>query len=396
MDAKAFSERSPGHLTACAMGGFAFLPDALPPGGLANVLGPLAARIAAAESALGELNGAATGLANPNLLIRPLERLEAIASSRMEGTETELTELLVHEDDEVGETGATREVANYARALRACIETLPLLPVSARLIRRAHAELLAGLSPARARAEPGEFRRVQNWISGPLPGIEHARFVPPPPNAVGSLISSLEDFIHAERFGGLPPLVHAALVHYFFETVHPFADGNGRVGRLLIPLILLEKNALRQPLLHMSPELELRRERYLDLLLDVSLTGNWADWIDFFLTQAEASCARALTTMRALAAYRRQVDQLVLTPRSSALATKVVDELFARPLITIPQVRNLLGVSFRAAQLHLERLTVPGFLMTDDTARPRRYIAGGVIAIIEGRAPPPLTRRLTA
>lgn len=389
MDVAAHSSPA-GRYVPCSLGGRAFVPDLLPPADLASVLGRLAFAIGEAQGALGELNGAAAGLANPNLLVKPLERLEAIASSRMEGTETALVHLLEHEDDEDDEDGATREIANYGRALRLGIRDLATLPVSARLIRRSHRRLLSGLAPGRARGEPGAFRTVQNWIGRAGQGIERARYVPPPPQEVGDLMGHLEIFINAERFAGLPPLVHAALAHYFFEAVHPFADGNGRVGRVLIPLTLMAGGALRHPLLHMSPELEERRDEYLDLLLHVSRRGAWQAWIGFFLERAEASCRRTLTTIATLGAYRRDVEDMVRTARSSGLAATLLDALFASPLITIPRAQRLLGVTFRAAQLHLERLSALNFLAEDDTVRPRRFVAHGVLAIVEGRRAPTL------
>lgn len=247
--------RSPsGSLVPTERGQWAFVPNPLPP---QLDLGPLAETIADAAQALGELNGIGRTLTNPLLLITPLQTREALASSSMEGTYTTIDALMIVEagGPETDPTLDTREVANYRRALANAVASLSDLPLSIRTLCDAHRTLLQNIARHRgATVRAGDLKILQNFIGART--IEDARFVPPPPREATECLSAMERYIHREDRLGIPVLVDAALIHYQFETIHPFADGNGRVGRMLIPLFLMSRGVMHQPLLYLSPVLE--------------------------------------------------------------------------------------------------------------------------------------------
>jgi Fic family protein len=281
-------------------------------------------------------------------------------------------------------TSDTREVFNYVQALRHGVQRLKDLPVSTRLILELHKILLRFVPHARrGHFTPGDFRTAQNYI-GKQRDITKARFIPPPPPVHLTCMSDLEKFIHSQGYSGFPPLVFVALVHYQFETIHPFPDGNGRVGRLLIPIILKEKGVMPEPLLYMSQYFEDHKDEYVDLMLAVSQKGNWLDWIQFFLKGVEESCARTIDTIGKIKALHREYVERCQQARSSALLVQIVDALFERPLTTVPAVRELTGTSYRAAKNNLEKLVKCGILaQRDGEYRPKFYLAPELISIFE-------------
>ena len=314
-------------------------------------------RIADAEAALGRLAGAGRLLPDPHLLVQPYLRREAVASTRIEGTQATLVEVF---DAEAGDEplGAdVEEVVNYVRAMELGLRRLETLPLSTRLIREMHGVLLAGVR-GRER-QPGELRTTQNWIGPPGATIETATFVPPPPGELAGLLTDLERFVHDDP--QLPPLVQAALVHYQFETIHPFLDGNGRIGRLLIVFFLVVRDRLPSPLLYLSPFFEGRRQAYYDALQGVRQRGELDSWLRLFLdgvqTQANDALARAERLSDLRERYRASVQA---TTRGGA--NRLVDLVFEQPVVNSRTVERRLGLSRPAALNALRQLETLGIL----------------------------------
>lgn len=379
MNPEDFNHSPSGRLTPTIDGAMAFVPHPLPP---ALDLRPMIGLIAQATQSMGELSGIGRTLPNPMLIIRPFLRKEAVASSKIEGTVTTMSDLVLFEagKSERDVTPDTVEVRNYIRALEQGIPMLEQLPVSSRLILELHRILMSGVAQGRgAHIMPGEFKRDQNWIGARL--IQHARFVPPPPTEALDCISELERFIHADD-GQTPLIVKLALVHYQFETIHPFPDGNGRIGRLLIPLILAERKQMSHPLLYLSSYFEKHYNRYIDLMFDVSRTGNWDAWIQFFLEAVVAACADGIKKAHAIQDMHRDYMQRVQTARSSALLGKLIDDLFDIPATTIGYAQRHLDISYNAAKNNIDRLVDAGILRQDPTpGRPAWFIAHEIILL---------------
>jgi Fic family protein len=367
-----------GRLVPTERGQWAFVPHPLPP--VEIDLAELSQPLAAAAMALGELNGIGRTLVDPLILIRPLQAREALTSSSMEGTYSTLDDLALAEAGvaEKTSTSDTIEVWNYRRALSGALSSMSDIPLSLRTLRDAHRMMLSGVSRHRgSTALPGEFKVHQNFIGGRE--IEAARFIPPPPREAMEALGQLESFIHRDDRNGLHDLVEAALIHYQFETIHPFADGNGRVGRMLITLHLTWRNLLRQPILYMSPVFERRKDEYIDRMFEVSKTGDWTGWIRFFLEVMETSCRQAIETSDTLLEihqdYRRRASG---AGRSSNLLT-LVDTLFRSQVITIPMAASLLNVTYRAAQMNIETLLRENIISElPGSTNPKLYIARGI------------------
>lgn len=308
-------------------------------------------RVADAEAALGRLAGAGRLLPHPQLLVGPYLRREAVASTRIEGTQASLVEVFDAEASDQPLGPDVEEVVNYVRAMEIGLQRLQTLPVSTRLIREMHAVILAGVR-GRER-QPGELRTTQNWIGPVGATIETATFVPPPADELGNLLTDLEYFIHEEP--QLPPLVQAALVHYQFETIHPFLDGNGRLGRLLVVFFLVVRDRLPEPLLYLSPYFESRREQYYAALQGVREQGDFDRWLGLFLdavrTQAVDAVARAerLTDLRER--YRIEVQAA-----TRGAANQLVDLAFEQPVLNARAVERRLDISRPAALNALRQL----------------------------------------
>jgi Fic family protein len=381
-----FRESPCGRIVRTIDGAFAFVPEPLPP---SIQIEPLVGLLTEAAMHLGELNGIGRTLPNPYLLISPFQRREAVASSNIEGTVTSLSDLFLFEAgaDERARPPDTREVHNYVRALEKAITRLDELPVCLRLIREIHSILLTGVRRHRgANIPPGDFRPDQNWIDGRT--VHSARFVPPPPNELASALDALEEFIYEPVPSSIPILVHLALIHYQFEAIHPFPDGNGRVGRLLIPLILYEKGVMPHPLLYLSTFFEKHRDEYIDLLSEVSKTGAWREWIAFFLTGIRDQCEDTIVRARKLqdlqANYRERLQQA----RASALLTRLVDIIFETPYVTIPRAQEKLGVTYRSAKQNVEKLLEANILSEFPIQRrPKIFLAAEVLSIIHSETP---------
>lgn len=333
----------------------AFLPDPLPPSPPLVWEGNLQQALEAATLALGRLDGISRLLPDRVLFLYAYVRKEAVLSSQIEGTQSSLSDLLLFEIDEAPGVPLSDvvEVSNYVAALEHGLARLREgFPLSNRLIREIHGVLLSrGRGSGKA---PGEFRRSQNWIGGTRPG--NASFVPPSPASVPDCMGSLERFLHG-REDGLPVLVRAGLAHVQFETIHPFLDGNGRVGRLLITLLLSQQGVLREPLLYLSLHFKQHRSRYYDLLGEVRRSGDWEGWLAFFLRGVERTAQTAVSTAHILAEVFES-DRARIEPRGRRAGSglRVHEALKARPILSIAEASRRTGLSFPAASSAMELL----------------------------------------
>ncbi len=379
MDGSAFTNPS-GELKPLVGGGHAFIPAPLPPTDLD--MARLAIPVSEALQALGELKGAARRLANPWLLIQPMQRAEALATSAMEGTYTTMDQLVL-EEAEVGIGSAdAREVANFIQALDwASAQVDAGMPIAHRLLCGAHERLLRGVRGANSR--PGQYKRDQNMIGNPDRKVTTARFVPPPPDITPDLMAQLERFINEEeRQSAFQGLVDIALVHYQFATIHPFADGNGRLGRMLITLLAKKWGLLDHMLLYVSPELEERKERYIDCLFAVSARSAWEEWVAFFAETVVRSSARIIGTIDSLVALHEDFRARAARVGRSSNLQKVVDELFRIPVVTTPSVEVLLGVTYMAARNVIEKLERAEILRPIPDTRPQAWKAPAIIDLV--------------
>jgi len=345
----------------------------------------LVAALSDADRAIGRLAGEGRSLPNPHWLIRPFVRREAVLSSRIEGTQATLGELLSAEAAAAERSpDDLREVANYVVALEHGIERLRELPLSLRLVRELHQHLMTGVRGGQA--EPGEFRSVQNWVGPPGCRIEDATFVPPPPQELPRWLGEWEAFLHDRS---RPPLIHIALAHHRFESIHPFLDGNGRVGRLLIPLLLVEREVLPAPLLYLSAFFEATRSDYYERLQaarsedPVAARAGWHDWVLYFLRgaarQSEDAVSRAERISRLLAEWRART-----TGARARSVPAMVDLLAENPYWTVNRAAARLGVAFTTAARAIDRLVEAGIMeRVGDAKRDRLFCATEILAILE-------------
>jgi len=360
-------------------GGYsAFVPAPLPPefDWTAKLIGALSD----ADRLVGRLAGEGGRLPNPHILIRPFVRREAVLSSKIEGTQATLGELLAAEAGAAVDRSPEdlREVGNYVVALEHGISRLKKLPLCVRLTRELHDKLMTGVRGHNA--APGRFRTIQNWIGKPGSTIATASYIPPPPGEVEPCLAAWEKFLHEST---LPPLVTIALAHYQFEAVHPFLDGNGRVGRLLITLFLIERQILPTPLLYLSAFFEASRRDYYDSLRGVSESGAWNDWLEYFLLgiarMSEDALNRATRINQLLGQWQRKVSG-----ESSNNPLRVVELLGANPFITTKDAAETLGIAFTTAQRSIERLERAGIVkQVGEAKRNRVYCANALLHILE-------------
>ena len=350
----------------------AFVPAPLPPDPPLEFSGARQRLLERALLACGRLDGVTALLPDPELFLYAYVRREAVLSSLIEGTESSLSDLLLFELDEAPGVpfDDVVEVSNYVAALEHGMARLRGgFPLSNRLLREVHEKLLA--SGRGADKQPGEFRRSQNWIGGTRPG--NARFVSPPPQHVEDCMASLERSIHAGD-DGLPDLVKAALAHSQFETIHPFLDGNGRVGRLLISLMLFDAGVLGQPLLYLSYYFKQHRAEYYRLLDTVRADGDWEAWLDFFLEGVEITAVSAVDTAhRLLALFRDDAARVQTLGRAAANALRVFDALRDRPLATLNDLTQRTGASYPTVARAVEALENLG-IAHEITGRKRQRV----------------------
>ena len=377
-----FTAASPGRLVpADTLDGSywpAFVPNPLPP--TVNWSNQTVGMLSQADWALSRLDGRGADLPDPHLLIGPMSTREAVASTRIEGGLSDILDIYQYQIDENSdEDHHAEEVDNHIKAMRRGIERLNSLPVSLRLIREVHEVLMSGVRGRDRLA--GEFRTVQAFISGPIGGIQNARYVPPPRNEMLPALYTLEEFWHSSS--DLPTLVQLALIHYQFEAIHPFEDGNGRTGRLLLTLLLCSRGYLTHPWLYLSDYLDAHRQTYVDLLLSVSLNGDWERWIEFFLTAIAAVATDAFNRVEKLLAVRNDYQNRVRHHRAAGSAFQLIDALFELPYVTVSRASKELSLSHTAAQGHLARFGSAGILTpVEGRLRPQLYVAQGILDVI--------------
>ncbi|HET7306668.1 MAG TPA: Fic family protein [Gammaproteobacteria bacterium] len=379
MNPNEYNSIEAGRVRRTSKGYNAFIPAPLPP--TLQYHSELVLALSRADAVLSELSGLARNLPNPHLLITPYVRREAVLSSRIEGTQSTLADLLL--DEAVGrrsltaETADVHEVSNYVTALDHGIARLASLPLSLRLVRELHEKLMLGVRGDYA--TPGEFRRSQNWIGPPGCTLATATYVPPPPHEMLTALDDWEKFLHVRD--KLPDLVQCALLHEHFEAIHPFLDGNGRIGRLLITLFLIERGRLSQPLLYLSDYIESHREEYYRHLQRIRTHGEWAAWLHYFLTAVEESGKKALRQAGELMDLRETLRvQFPDRPRLVLL----MDALFMNPYITIKHAAEVLGVSQPTAKRNLEMLMAAGVMEeTTGKAWGKVYLARPILEAIE-------------
>ena len=361
----------------------AFLPAPLPPE-LDWTL-DLASALSQADSVLGELSGVGRQLPSPDLLIRPYLQREAVLSSRIEGTRASFDDLL-RDDRDIGdaqEVPDVHEVVNYVQATELGLDSLTRRPgISLNLVLDLHSRLMSNVPGERGRnASPGRFRTTQNWIGSPGSTPRTAQYVSPPPEHLQSCLSDWERFTNEES--DLPDLIRCALMHEQFEAIHPFNDGNGRVGRLLVTLFLVQRGRLSHPLLYLSEFIEANRQAYYDSLQRVRTHGDWTNWLLFFLTGVLVTGRRALDqTIRLIDLRERNYQDLMTRPRPLAL----IDPLLANPYMTATRASRILGVTKPTSRVAMAELESLGLLtpVPSPDARRRLYVSLPILEIIHG------------
>jgi len=368
----------PGKTVKCAGGYEAFIPHPLPPE--FKWTQRLLRSMSDADRLVGQLAREGRRLPNPHLLIRPFVRREAVLSSRIEGTQATLGELLAAEAGAAVERSPDdlQEVANYVVALEYGVKRLHTLPLSLRLIKEVHTKLMKGVRGDMA--TPGEFRRSQNWIGPAGCTLANATYVPPPPDELMGCLAAWEDFLHDRT---LPPLVHAAFAHSQFEAIHPFLDGNGRVGRLLVTLLFQERSILPVPLLYLSAFFEATRDEYYGRLQGIVERAEWEAWLEYFLNgvarMSEDVLGRAERIDALLSGWRRSVSGT-----SSATPAALVDLLAENPFWTVKKVAQRLKVAFTTAQRAVERLEKMSVLaQVSGAKRGRVYCSRQIMDILD-------------
>ncbi|MCU0870835.1 MAG: Fic family protein [Pirellulaceae bacterium] len=364
----------------------AFIPAPLPPDPPIQMDDELQRLLSDADRSLGRLDGVASVLPNPDLFMAMYVRHEAVLSSQIEGTQSTLEDVLEFEADAPGgeRPRDVEEVVNYVRAMNHGLRRLDELPVCLRLFREIHAELLSGVRGSER--TPGEFRRSQNWIGPAGCTLQTATFVPPPVHEMHTALDNLEKFLHGDQ--SLPRLLHCGLVHAQFETIHPFLDGNGRVGRLLITFLLCQQGILGRPLLYLSYYLKAHRAEYYDRLNAVRHDGAWEGWLKFFLrgvhevSQLATRTARAILQLREQ--YRQAIAELVGT---GGTAVRLLDYLFEQPIVSVRMVERKLDCAYVTASRLVDQFASLGLLKeTTGQQRNRRYRYEPYLALFD--APP--------
>lgn len=381
MNTEDFRHSSSGRLSHNPGGYWAYLPNPLPP----DIHWSLAivSALSAADRDLSQLNAFAAAFSFNQTLILPFLRQEAVLSSRIEGTRASLVDLYAFDAGQLSyleKNDDSNEVLNYVSALEYGLERVKTLPVSLRLIREIHARLMENVRGSTL--TPGEFRRSQNWIGSVGSTLENATYVPPPVDEMLQALSHLEAFIHAPS--QIPPLVRAGMLHYQFEAIHPFLDGNGRMGRLLIILLLHEWGLLSQPLLNLSVYFESRRQEYYARLLEVSQKGAWEEWLLFFLTGVSVQAANDQRRLESLSLLRVSFQERIRVGRRHERMHQVLDLLFQRPILNVRQVQAALGIPYMTAERCIERLVEVGILREiTGKSRNRIYRADDILALIQ-------------
>lgn len=356
-------QRSAGRFITQLQGYKAFLPSHLPVDPPLNIDSEMQMLLSRADRALGRLDGSVQSLPNADLFVFMYVRKEAVLSSQIEGTQASIGDVLEVEaqvfdperPDDVG------EVLNYVNALNYGLERLDTLPLSMRLIREIHAHLMQGVRGQHA--TPGEFRQTQNWIGPSGATLKTATFIPPPPDALPDLLTNLERYIHQKDT--IPLLIKIGIAHAQFETLHPFIDGNGRTGRLLITLLLCERETLIKPVLYLSYYLKRNRQQYYDLLQAIRHSGHWEEWIKFFLCGVAEVANEATETARRIVDLREAHRDLIVShlDRGAANGLKLLESLYQRPIFAVADVAEILSITPQAANKLTEKLLGLGLIV---------------------------------
>lgn len=333
----------------------AFIPAPLPPHPRLEPDSAVYRLLSDADRALGRLDGAASVLPNPDFFVSMYVRQEAVLSSQIEGTQSTLKDLLLFESQHTTPARSdVDEVVHYVDAMRHGLVRLEDFPLSLRLIREVHARLIA--TGRGSEKQPGEFRRSQNWIGTQGCNLSNAAFVPPPPHELMRCLGEFETFMHEKN---MPPLIQVALLHAQFETIHPFLDGNGRMGRLLITLFLCERGILHRPLLYLSVYLKRYRQRYYDHLMAIRDDGDWEGWVSFFLQGVIEVSEHANETAQSILHLREELRARVV----SGVGQRLIDLLFETPVLNISQAAGALSVAYNTAAHAVDELLATGDLV---------------------------------
>lgn len=354
-------ERRSGAYERQTAGYKAFIPKVLPPDPPIVITPELQIALSEADRQIGRLDGAVMTLPDPDLFVFMYVRKEAVLSSQIEGTQSSLQDLLAAEAQIFSDTRSdVGEIVNYVAAMNFGLERLSMLPVSIRLIREIHEKLM--LNVRGANLQPGQLRVSQNWIGAGGCTLNEARFVPPPPHIVPEALGALENFLHAPT--NLPLLLKIGLAHAQFETIHPFLDGNGRVGRLLITFLLCEAAVLQKPVLYISHYLKRHRQEYYERLQAIRDSGAWEEWITFFLQGVAEVSKQATETAAAILRLRERDRSLVVEHlgRAAGNGHRVLESLYRKPIISVEDVQNLTGTTFPAANILIEKFVQQGIL----------------------------------
>lgn len=381
MDIQSFGDNKTGELvpiTGVRGATHSFIPDTLPPKW--NWPEHLWQTLMDARTAVAGLNGIGKHIPNPNLLLRPLQHREAKCSSSLEGTITEPTQQMLFElnpkypSSERDPINEYREVFNYGRALRCRFERRVDLPLSLRLIRELHGILMEGV---RGRdQDPGNFRRVQNQIGAP------PRFVPPPPNYLMDCLDQFEKYLHGDK--NFDPLVESFIAHYQFEAIHPFRDGNGRVGRLLLSIMISEWLNLSNPWLYMSAFFDRNKDQYIDRMLKISTDGDWEGWIRFCLEGTIEQVKDTEKRCERLLALSRNYKEKILQVGGSIRLNTIVDDLFISPVVQIPQIVNRCEITYPTAKSDIDKLCSVGILSEMTEQSVKTFLCPDIIDITYG------------
>ncbi len=380
MNPKDFENSGAGRCINKLKGYWAFVPNPLPPE--INYDRELIRLLSEADRLLGELSGTGSLLRNPYLLIAPYIRREAVASSRIEGTQASLSDLFFFEaaESEEQKVPDVLEVRNYVKAMEYGLKRLKDLPISSRLISEIHGILMEGVRGEHL--TPGEFRRSQNWIGSPGGLLNEATYVPPPVEEMHQALSDWEKYLHSNPEE--TPLIQCTLMHYQFEAIHPFLDGNGRIGRLLITFFLCERGYLTQPLLYLSAFFERFRDEYYSRLLDVSKKGEWWKWIEFFLrgvvTQSRDALSDAKKILGLHVEYQTKLEKTKKIPES---AHRLIDEIFLNPVISISDLSRKWKLPFNSVKTGVLRLVKIGILKEmEERKKNKLYIASELMNLL--------------
>ncbi|MCD6571529.1 MAG: Fic family protein [Deltaproteobacteria bacterium] len=380
MDPKDFESSLSGKCIKTLKGYWAFMPDPLPPS--IDYDKKLTRLLSEADRLLGELSGTGRLLPNPYLLIAPYIRREAVSSSQIEGTQASLNDLFFFEaaEFEAPKVPDVREVRNYVWAMEYGIDRLKDLPISIRLIREIHEVLMEGVRGTHA--TPGEVRRSQNWIGPPGCSLNDATYVPPPVEEMKQALSDWEKYLHSNP--DEPPLIQCALMHYQFEAIHPFLDGNGRIGRLLIAFFLCERGYLTQPLLYLSAFFDKFRDEYYSTLLAVSLRGDWRRWIEFFLRGVANQCKHAISDAKKILELHNEYQRILgKTKKVPESAHRLIDEIFMNPVVSVSSLSKKWNMPFNSVKTGVLRLVEVGILReASERKRKKLFIAPRLIELL--------------